>query len=122
MTKAAKCLQKSEQKIIDGDYPSALDESGFALESIAQVIDPEYEKKSLGECMKSPKIREILKHGALHGVISQLYGYLSDEPGVRHVRGNEESKVDKDRAILIYEMSAALAEYFVNQHRKSKAK
>lgn len=120
MTEAAKRFQKSARRISEGDYPSALEESGRALEAIAHLVDPATQKKSLGECMKSQKIRKILEHGAFHSVISKLYGYLSDEPGVRHVRGNQRPKVDRDRAIVIYEISAALAEYFVNQHRKSK--
>ncbi|MDA8022154.1 MAG: hypothetical protein MPK05_04100 [Gammaproteobacteria bacterium] len=120
LTQAANHLQKSEKKIGANDYPGALDECGRALESIVQVIDPSTEKKSLGACLKSSKIKEIFKHPALHGAIGQLYGYLSDEAGVRHARGNEKSKVDRELAIFFYDVSAAFAEYLVSAHRKSK--
>ncbi|MDA7968187.1 MAG: hypothetical protein MPK31_04535 [Gammaproteobacteria bacterium] len=120
LTQAANHLQKSEEKIGVSDYPGALDECGRALESIVQVIDPGTKKKSLGACLKSSKIKEIFKHSALHGAISQLYGYLSDEAGVRHARGNEKSKVDRELAIFFYDVSAAFAEYLVSAHRKSK--
>ncbi|MDA8015659.1 MAG: hypothetical protein MPK09_08660 [Gammaproteobacteria bacterium] len=120
MTAAANHLQKSEKKIGVSDYPGALDECGRALESIVQIIDPDTKKKSLGACLKSPKIKEIFKHSALHGAIIQLYGYLSDEAGVRHSRGNEKSKIDRELAIFFYDVSAAFVEYLVSAHRKSK--
>ena len=118
LTEAENHLQNSEEKISAGDYRGAMDECGLALESIVKVIDPSTEKKSLGECLKSPKIAKFFEHEALRRALSGLYGYLSDQ--VRHVGANEKRDFDKDLAVFFFGVSATFAEYLANKYRESK--
>ena len=118
LTEAAKHLQESEKKISTGDYRGAMEECGIALESIVQVIDPRTKNKPLNECLKFPKVEEFIKHPALNFALGKLYAYLGDE--VRHAKGNEKPKIDKELAVFFYGLSTTFAEYLVHRYRKSE--
>ena len=64
------------------DYRNSIKESISAVESLAQVITGQ-PKATLGDALKVLKKGERL-HPALSDGFSKLYGYTSDEDGVRH--------------------------------------
>ena len=50
-------------------------------------------------------------HGALKSGFSSLYGYTSNEPGIRHALLEDESKVTQDEAIYMIGACAAFCSY-----------
>ena len=81
------------------DYRNSIKESISAVEALARIISGD-EKATLGDALKI-----IERHGRLHTALrdafSKLYGYTSDEGGIRHAM-LDESK-----------LSAADAKYFL---------
>jgi hypothetical protein len=69
------------------DYRNSIKESISAVESVAKII-AENPKSTLGDALKvlerSKKIHVILKEG-----FSKIYGYTSDEGGIRHAMMEE---------------------------------
>ena len=64
------------------DYRNSIKESISAVESMAQVISGN-PKASLGEALVVLE-RESKLHSALKQGFSKIYGYTSDEGGIRH--------------------------------------
>lgn len=64
-----------------GDFAGSVRESASAVESIARTIEPGAEKLSsaLSKLQSSGRI-----HNGLRSAMNSLYGYASDEEGVRH--------------------------------------
>ncbi|MCX5643735.1 MAG: hypothetical protein NTZ17_03475 [Phycisphaerae bacterium] len=69
------------------DYRNSIKESISAVESMARIITGD-EKATLGDALK-----ELEKQGKLHSALkegfSKLYGYTSDEGGIRHAMMRE---------------------------------
>jgi hypothetical protein len=64
------------------DYRNSIKESISAVESLCQSITGN-RKGTLGECLKLLKAKAPI-HPSLEGAFSKLYGYTSDEGGIRH--------------------------------------
>jgi hypothetical protein len=69
------------------DYRNSIKESISAVESLAKVLS-ENPKASLGDALKSIEKKGKL-HPALKDGFSKLYGYTSDEGGIRHAMLDE---------------------------------
>ena len=69
------------------DYRNSIKESISAVESVCQAVTG-MPKATLGDCIKMLK-----KHGTMHPAFEQallkLYGYTSDEGGIRHALAEE---------------------------------
>ncbi len=94
-----------------GDWPGSVRESIHAVESAAVLIAPQ--EGTLGAALKSiEKSGQI--HGALKSTFAQLYGYASDEKGVRHALVFEEkSKVDEVDALFMLGACASFVSYLL---------
>jgi hypothetical protein len=77
LRRALELLSSREQP----DYRNSIKESISAVESL--VCNVLGEKGTLGELIKKLQ-NEIGLHPALSGALNKLYGYTSDEDGVRH--------------------------------------
>jgi hypothetical protein len=78
-------LKSALQKISDRknpDYRNSIKESISAVESIARLVG-ESNKATLGDALKVVEAK-IELHKALKSAFSSLYGYTSDEQGIRH--------------------------------------
>lgn len=64
------------------DYPNSIKESVSAVESICRLIAGE-DKADLGQALKIIKKKNSL-HPALEKAFQSIYGYTSDEGGIRH--------------------------------------
>jgi len=64
------------------DFRNSIKESISAVESIAQIITGN-PKATLGDALKTLE-KSIKLHGALKEGFSKIYGYTSDEDGIRH--------------------------------------
>lgn len=106
---AATHLRQAGERIRDRDWPGSVRESIHAVESVAKRIDP-------GSAGALGKLLAVLEgkgglHGALKAGFSSLYGYTSDEPGIRHALLDDESKVTQDEAIYMIGACAAFCSY-----------
>lgn len=118
MNGAVTHLRKAAEAMNDGQYAESVANSVHAVESIARLIDPEG-AKTLGPALKSLERHGLLKHEALAKAFSTLYGYTSDEQGIRHaLLDKEEPDVGLDEAVFMYGACACFAAYLVGKNRR----
>ena len=99
-------------------FADSITDSIHAVESAARTIDPK--AKTLGEALSSLERSGLLKHPALKEAFSKLYGYTSDEQGIRHALLDKASPdVDLDEAMFMFGACASFSAYLVNKHRKA---
>ena len=111
-------LRQAATHINAGQFADSITDSIHAVESVARTIDPE--SKTLGEALRSLQKDGLLKHPALKEAFSKLYGYTSDEQGIRHALLDKGSPdVDLDEAMFMFGACASFAAYLVNKHRKA---
>ena len=111
-------LHDAVEAINEQRYADAVRESIHAVESVARTIDPEA-GKTLGPALKSLEKEGVLNHRALQGGFSKLYGYTSDENGIRHALLDEgAADVDLDEAVFMFGACASFAAYLVNRHKQ----
>ncbi len=98
------------------DYRNSIKESISAVESLARIITKN-PKATLGSALdKMPDLHQALRQG-----ISNIYGYASDEGGIRHAL-TETSKTDFEDAKYLFVMCSALINYLICKILKSKNK
>ena len=116
-TGAVTHLRQASDCINKGDYPGAVRESIHAVESTARQIDPS--AKTL-----EPALKALEKSGALHPALkkafSNLYGYTSDEQGIRHALiENPQPNVGQDEALFMLGACASFSSYLARKRRSS---
>ena len=109
-------LCKASELINAGDWAGSTRESIHAVESVARQLDPDA-AKTLGPALASLERRRRL-HPALKEAFGQLYGYTSDEEGVRHaLLTNPTSQVGQDEAVFMLGACASFASYLWRRHK-----
>jgi AbiJ-like protein len=111
-------LKKAATSLTNGDYGDSLRESIHAVESVARKIDPEA-AKSLG-----PALDTLEKHGNIHPALKsafkKLYGYTSDEEGIRHsIIEGDAPNVDETDAMFMIGACASFVSYLIGKARNS---
>lgn len=108
-------LREASGSINSGDWAGAVRESIHAVESVARQLDPAA-SNTLGPALDSLKKRGRL-HPALKKAFSELYGYTSDEQGIRHSRlDRTEAQVGQDEAVFMLGACASFASYLWRRH------
>ena len=111
-------LMQSSAFINQGQWAQSVHESINAVESVARRIAPG--SKTLGEALKQLRRQGLLEHPALAEGLDKLYGYTSDEQGVRHsLLDQGESKVGQDEAVFMLGACASFASYLWRKHHAS---
>ena len=110
-------LRRAADCISQGDPPGAVRESIHAVESTARSLDPN--ARTL-----EPALRSLEKAGSLHPALKQafsnLYGYTSDEQGIRHALiDNPQANVGQDEAVFMLGACASFSGYLARKHRGS---
>lgn len=102
------------------DYKNCVKESISAVESVCKVLanDP---KAELGKALKSLIANGMNIHGSLKSAILALYGYASDEGGIRHAERETESTVTFEEAKLMMVTCSAIVNYLVAEYGKHGA-
>ena len=101
LTGAKSHFRDSSQELNNENYADSVRESIHAVASAARQIDPNA-AKDLGPALDSLERSGIIKHRALKEAFKKLYGYASDEPGIRHPLGeNESADVGFDEAVFM---------------------
>ncbi len=103
------------------DYKNSIKESISAVEAICQIITRNY-KSTLGQALKSLEDKGIKLHEALKKSFSSLYGYTSDEGGIRHAEGLFESNVTFEEAKYMLVCCCAFVNYLIAEYGKSNEK
>ena len=106
---AAKHLRQADKHIRDQEWAGSVRASIDAVESVAKQVAPG-NAGTLGKALAMLERKEGL-HGALRSGFSSLYGYTSDEPGIRHALLDDESRVTRDEAIFMIGACAAFCSY-----------
>lgn len=86
------------------DYRNSIKESISAVEALCRLVT-EKPKATLGEALKalSSKVRI---HGAFKAAFEKLYGYTSDEEGIRHSLMTESDVQSEDAKFMLVSCSA----------------
>jgi len=110
LEKALKHYSKRPQ----ADYLNSIKESISALESLARIIleDP---KATLGDLTKKLSVRSAFQQG-----ISKLYGWTSDEGGIRHSETKEKISSGEEEARLMLVLSSAFVNYIISKQKNVK--
>jgi hypothetical protein len=94
------------------DYKNSIKESISAIESLARTV---LNKPSgtLGSLSQSLNI-----HPAFKKAIKELYGWTSDEGGVRHSENGKGLKIDESEARFMLVECSALVNYIISKYEK----
>ena len=101
------------------DYKNSIKESISAVESICQII-AQNSKATLGEALKKLEEHGVKIHEAMKKSFSSLYGYTSDEGGIRHCEGMFESNVTFEEAKFMLVSCSAFVNYLISEYGKIK--
>lgn len=95
------------------DYRNSIKESISAVEAMCRIITGD-EKATLGAAIK--KLKEKIEiHGAFEKAFSELYGFTSDEGGIRHSLMNK-SKIGFEDANFMLVSCSAFVNYLKVKH------
>ena len=109
-------LRSAAELINDGDWLGSIRESIHAVESVARQLAPDT-SKTLGPALKSLEINHQL-HPALKEAFNKLYGYTSDEEGIRHpLINHSNSPSGRDEAVFMLGACASFASYLWRVHQ-----
>lgn len=101
------------------DYRNSIKESISAVESICKKINND-EKSTLGQALK--KLEDKVEiHPALKKAFENIYGYTSDEDGIRHAL-LEKSDLDFEDAKFMLVSCSAFVNYLVTKTSKAGIK
>ena len=101
------------------DYKNCIKESISAVESICQIIIGK-DSATLGKALKVLEGKGVVLHSALKNAFSSLYGYTSDEGGIRHAEGLFESNVTFEEAKYMLVSCCAFVNYLIAEYGKTK--
>ena len=99
------------------DYKNCIKESISAVESVCSIIVGN-EKATLGQAIKRLEDNGLVIHSALKNAFSSLYGYTSDEGGIRHSEGMFESDVTFEEAKFMLVSCSAFVNYLTANYGK----
>lgn len=107
-------LRHSAECISAKDWAGSIRDSIHAVESVAKQVDG---AKTLGQALNSLEKRGVLQHKALREAFSKLYGYTSEEKGIRHALADESANVTIDEAVFFLGACASFASYLWRKHK-----
>jgi len=117
MNGAQRHLQKAAKHINNREWADSVRESINAVESVARQVAPGAEK-TLGPALKKLEDEGVLQHRALREAFGALYGYTSDEQGIRHALLEQGApKVDRDEAVFMLGACASFASYLCRKQQ-----
>ena len=112
-------LRQAAEHINTQQYGDSIADSIHAVESVACKIDPRA-SKTLGPALDSLERAKLLNHPALKDAFKKLYGYTSDEQGIRHALLDKGAPdVDVGEAVFMFAACASFAAYLVHKHRQT---
>lgn len=108
-------LRKAANNLNEEKYADSMRDSIHAMEAVARTIDPD--AGTLDQALKKLERKGFLEHGAIKQAFEKLYGYTSDEKGIRHSLTAEGApNVGLDEAMFMFSACAAGAAYLIGRH------
>lgn len=95
------------------DYRNSIKESISAVESLCKIIINN-DKTTLGQALKVIENTHQIP-GSLKSAFTTLYGYTSDEGGIRHSLLKENAKVEIEEARFMLIACSAFVNYLINK-------
>ena len=92
------------------DYRNSIKESISAVEAVCMVLVGD-ESASLGKALKHLEDNGIKIHTSLKNGFSNIYGYTSDQGGIRHAMIEEGSVVTQEDALFMLVSCSAFCHY-----------
>jgi len=108
-------LREAGSKLTEGDFAGSIRESIHAVEGVARALVPSANTlpPALAKLEGSVRI-----HGALRAGFNNLYGFTSDENGIRHaLLDMPAARVDETDALYMLGSCAAFVSYLINKAR-----
>lgn len=116
--KALELLQKRQNP----DYENSIKESISAVESLCSIITGvDGKNNTLGYTLDLMEGKGIHIHSALKEAFKKIYGYASDEKGIRHA-GAIENGAKREDAIYMLVSCSAFVNYLIAKHEDKKIK
>lgn len=100
------------------DYENTIKESISAVEALCCIITND-KSATLGDALKKLESRGIKLHKALQNAMSSLYGYTSDEGGIRHGSIDFAGASSEDAKYMLISCSA-FVNYLIEKWEKVK--
>ena len=111
-------LQNAAGHINAGRFADSVRDSIHAVESAARVLSPE-DSRTLTPALSALERAGVLKHPALRSAFAKLYGYTSDEQGIRHpLLESGAADVGLEEALFMFGACASFAAYLTEKHRR----
>jgi hypothetical protein len=110
-------LRKAAEELTAGRYADSIRESINSVEATARVLAPNASglNSALDRLESKVKVHNKLKHG-----FTNLYGYTSDERGIRHpLIDDGTAKVDETDALFMIGACAAFVSYLIGKARST---
>jgi len=98
----------------EGNWPDSVRESIHAVEAMARRISPD--ARTLGDALNKIE-RSGYIHGSLRRGFGMLYGYTSDENGIRHALSDEATRVDEVDALFMLGACASFVSYLIAREK-----
>lgn len=112
-------LRNAGSCINQRDWAGSVRESINAVESVARLLDKNKSNK-LATALESLDSKHSI-HPALKEGFKKLYGYTSEEQGVRHaLLDSKESAVGQDEAVFMLGACASFVSYLLHKYQASK--
>jgi hypothetical protein len=107
-------LKSASAELSAGNFADSIRESIHAVESIVRTLEPSGDfSKALSKLEQKTNIHGAMKKGFL-----ALYGFSSDEQGIRHpLLEKEAPSVDEADAMFMIGACSAFLSYLVNKSR-----
>lgn len=100
------------------DFENSIKESISAVEALCCIITDD-KKATLGDALKKLESKGIKLHKALQSAMSSLYGYASDEGGIRHGSIDFTGANSEDAKYMLVSCSA-FVNYLIEKWEKVK--
>lgn len=118
MSGAKTHLRSAGEAINHHQWPDSIRHSISAVESVARQLDPNT-SKDLGRALKTLRENHEI-HPALAKAFLELYGYTSDEGGIRHaLLEDATAKPSSEEAIFMLGACASFVSYLCSKHSHS---
>lgn len=118
MSGAKEHLRGASEAINRREWAESIRQSINAVESVARQLDPNASKE-LRFALKTLRENHEL-HPALEQAFKNLYGYTSDEEGIRHaLLEDSTAKVGSEEAIFMLGACASFVTYLCSKHSRS---
>ena len=96
------------------DYANSIKESISAVEALCQIIIDD-EKATLGKAIKKLKEKGVMIPPALEEAFNKLYGYTSNEGGIRHALSEGDTQPTFDDAKYMLVSCSAFVNYLISK-------